>query len=176
MAYALLVGLTAQSSLFFSGIAVYWVRIPPLISGIMGGLGAGLLLNAIAFDLVPESDVMSQSQVAFWALAGAAIFIVLDNIIEKRFSGDGPGDAMGIVVGSVVDGIPESLILGMQIAAGDPIWCWLYGRNLNFQHPSSRCAISRFTKSRLEHYSHCRALAHGRHRMWCCGWVRVFSR
>ena len=37
-------------------------------------------------------------------------------MIERRF-GDESGP-LGIVVGSVVDGLPESLIFGMQVAAG----------------------------------------------------------
>lgn len=121
MGSAFAVGIAAQASLLVSGLAVYWVSVPNLISGVLAGLGAGLLINAIAFDLVPEADVLSGGQVAIWALVGAAIFIVGDRVIEQRFGDEGPGAAMGIVVGSVVDGVPESLILGMQIAAGSPI-------------------------------------------------------
>jgi hypothetical protein len=34
---------------------------------------------------------------------------------EARFGSEGAGGAMGIIVGSVVDGVPESLILGIQV-------------------------------------------------------------
>ena len=64
---------------------------------------------------------MSGWKVALWALTGAAIFIVGDKVLEKRFGSEGAGGAMGIVVGSVVDGVPESLILGTQIATGTAI-------------------------------------------------------
>jgi ZIP family zinc transporter len=51
-------------------------------------------------------------------LVGAAIFLGGDALVEKRFGDEGAGGAMGIVVGSVVDGVPESVIFGIQIAAG----------------------------------------------------------
>ena len=54
-------------------------------------------------------------------LIGVAIFLVGDRIVEKRFSDTGAGAAMGIVVGSVVDGVPESVIFGVQLATGFPL-------------------------------------------------------
>ena len=121
MGSALLLGLVAQSSLLFAGLLPYAVRVPALVSGILAGLGAGALISAIAFDLLPEADLLSDLEVALWALAGAAIFLVGDRVVEKRFGDEGAGGAMGIVVGSVVDGVPESLILGIQVSAGTPI-------------------------------------------------------
>jgi ZIP family zinc transporter len=41
--------------------------------------------------------------------------------VEGRFGGEGGSGALGIVVGAVVDGIPESVIFGIQIAAGQPL-------------------------------------------------------
>lgn len=121
MANAFLLGLAAQSSLLLSGLLVYWVTVPTIVSGLLAGLGAGALFSAIAFDLVPEADVLSAGSVALWALGGAAIFLIGDRLVEKKFGDEGAGGAMGIVVGSVVDGVPESVILGMQLAAGTPI-------------------------------------------------------
>jgi ZIP family zinc transporter len=47
--------------------------------------------------------------------------MVGDRVVEARFGGEGTGAAMGIVVGSVVDGVPESLIFGIQLATGFPV-------------------------------------------------------
>ena len=54
-------------------------------------------------------------------LGGAAVFLAGDAFIDKRFSGEGSGQAMGIVVGSIVDGVPESAIFGIQVATAYPI-------------------------------------------------------
>jgi hypothetical protein len=56
-----------------------------------------------------------------WFLIGAAIFVVSDRIVESKF-GEGDDVApLGIVVGSVVDEVPESIIFGSQIALGQVI-------------------------------------------------------
>jgi ZIP family zinc transporter len=122
MLQAFALGAIAQSSLLLSGFLPYVLRIPDRVIGVLAGIGAGALIAAVAFDLVPEA--MSLAEVALWFLVGAAIFIVADRIIEERFGGEGGGGgggALGIVLGSVVDGVPESLIFGIQLAAGIPI-------------------------------------------------------
>src|SRR6185503_16140164 len=109
----------AQSSLLLSGVIPYVTRIPDRIIGILAGVGAGALIAAVAFDLVPEA--LDVRETALWFLVGAGIFLVADHVIERRFGADGAGGALGIVLGSVVDGVPESLIFGIQLAAGVPL-------------------------------------------------------
>ena len=123
MLEAALFGAVAQSSLVLSGLVVYWVHVPPKVVGALAGFGAGALVAAIAFDLIPESETLSFPQSAMWLLIGAGVFVVSDRIVEARFGGEGGSStgALGIVVGAVVDGIPESLIFGIQLAGGQPI-------------------------------------------------------
>lgn len=122
MLNAILLGAAAQSSLILSGLVVYAVRVPPKVIGALAGLGAGALVSAIAFDLIPEGQVLDNAQLAVWLLLGAAVFVVSDRLVEARFGGEGGSSgALGIVVGAVVDGLPESLIFGIQIAAGLPL-------------------------------------------------------
>ncbi len=121
MLEALVLGTIAQSSLLLSGLLVYWVRVPTRVVGVLAGFGAGALISAIAFDLVPEAESLGPWEIVFWMLLGAAIFLGGDAIVERRFGDEGAGGAMGIVVGSVVDGVPESIIFGIQIAAGTPV-------------------------------------------------------
>lgn len=118
---AFALGGLAQSSLLLAGLAVYWVHPTKRVIGGLAGFGAGALVAAVAFDLIPEAQELDHFQLALWLLIGALVFVVADRIVEKKF---GEGDAagpLGIVVGSVVDGVPESLIFGIQIAAGTPI-------------------------------------------------------
>jgi ZIP family zinc transporter len=119
MLQAFALGAVAQSSLLLSGVIPYVMRIPDRIIGILAGVGAGALIAAVAFDLVPEA--LDIRETALWFLVGAGIFLVADHVIERRFGADGAGGALGIVLGSVVDGVPESLIFGIQLAAGTPI-------------------------------------------------------
>jgi len=119
---AFLLGCAAQFSLVLSGLIVYAVRVPPRVVGAIAGFGVGALVSAIAFDLIPETADLGDLETALWLLAGAVIYLVSDAIVERRFGGgDDGGSPLGIVVGAVVDGIPESLIFGIQIAAGETI-------------------------------------------------------
>ena len=122
MIQAALIGALAQSSLVLSGLAVYAVKVPRRFVGILAGYGAGALLGAVAFTLIPESEVLDTAESALWLLVGAAVFVIADRLVERRFGGEGGGGgAMGIVVGAVVDGVPESVIFGIQIASGQPL-------------------------------------------------------
>jgi len=115
-------GFLAQSSLLVAGLVVCWLTIPTKLVGILGGFGAGAMIAAVAFDLLPESELDIQPwQTGLWMMIGVAVFLVADQIVERRFGSSGSGGAMGIVVGSVVDGVPESMILGIQVGTGATI-------------------------------------------------------
>jgi ZIP family zinc transporter len=118
---ALGLGLIAQSSLLLAGVMVCWVKFPQQIVGILAGFGAGALIAAISFDLLAETTRLGSWQLALGMFAGVVIFIAGDRAVERRFGDQGTGGAMGIVVGSVVDGVPESIILGIQVATGIPL-------------------------------------------------------
>jgi ZIP family zinc transporter len=112
-------GVLAQSSLLLAGLLVCWVRVPTRLVGILAGFGAGAMISAIAYDLVPEAQAhIEEWETVLWMLIGVAIFLIGDWAVDKRFGTAGVGGAMGIVVGSVVDGVPESGIFGIQIGTG----------------------------------------------------------
>jgi ZIP family zinc transporter len=112
-------GFLAQSSLLVAGLLVCWVKVPTKLVGILGGFGAGAMIAAVSFDLLPEAEAHIEPwQTGVWMLVGVAVFLLADAFVERRFGSEGPGGAMGIVVGSVVDGVPESAILGIQVGAG----------------------------------------------------------
>jgi zinc transporter, ZIP family len=118
---AFLLGGLAQSSLLLAGLAVYWFRFSARVIGSLAGFGAGALVAAVAFTLIPESSDLSHAETSLWLLIGAVVFLLSDRFVESRFGGGDAGSPLGIVVGSVVDGVPESLIFGIQIAIGQAI-------------------------------------------------------
>jgi zinc transporter, ZIP family len=119
---ALGLGLLGASSLLLAGLFACWVDVPARLVGIMAGFGAGALIAAISFDLIPEAqEQLGHWQFALWMMIGVAVFLLADRFVEKRFGQAGVGAAMGIVVGSVVDGVPESLIFGIQVGTAFPI-------------------------------------------------------
>jgi zinc transporter, ZIP family len=114
-------GVIAQSSLLLAGLLVLWVTVPPKAVGMLAGLGAGALISAVSFDLIVEAEELSEWQFGLWMLVGVGVFLGGDWIVERRFGSEGSGGSMGIVVGSVVDGVPECVIFGIQLATGLPL-------------------------------------------------------
>jgi ZIP family zinc transporter len=115
---AFALGGLAQSSLLLAGMAVYWVRPTTRVIGGLAGFGAGALVGAVAFDLIPQAEALAYWELAIWLLAGALIFVVADNFVEKKYGDGDDAGPLGIVVGSVVDGVPESIIFGVQVGLG----------------------------------------------------------
>jgi ZIP family zinc transporter len=114
-------GIAAQSSLLLAGLLACWIKVPPKVIGALAGFGAGALIAAVSFDLVAEAEELSNWEFALWMLIGVAVFLAGDWVVERRFGSEGAGASMGIVVGSVVDGVPESVIFGIQLATGYPL-------------------------------------------------------
>lgn len=125
MLESFLLGALGQASLVAAGLAAYVLRLPTWVIGSLAGYGAGSLLGAVAFELVPEASELPGLESALWLLVGAGVFVVADTVVERRFGGDDAShegsSPMGIVVGSVVDGVPESVIFGIGIASGNPV-------------------------------------------------------
>lgn len=119
MLNALAISFAAQAPLILGGLLVYWFKIPTKWVGWLGGYGAGALFSAIAFTLIPDADTMKPLLVMAWLMVGAVVFAGLDHLVEKRY-GEKAG-AMGIVLGSIIDGVPECVIFGIQIATGQAI-------------------------------------------------------
>ena len=101
------------------------------VIGLIMGFGAGVLISAVSFDLIEEAAEKSSGEGAIVAglFAGCAVFFVGDQLID-RFGGsqrkDADGDQEGgsplaIVLGTVLDGIPESMVIGLTIYEGGAV-------------------------------------------------------
>ena len=127
-------GALAASSLLIGALIAMQVHISVRVIGAIMGFGAGVLISAVAFDLVEDSyDLAGGGRaVGFGLIAGCATFAVGNFLIAKLGGsqrkdptgpgeGDGGGDsggALGIVLGSVLDGIPESMVIGLTLVGG----------------------------------------------------------
>jgi ZIP family zinc transporter len=95
--------------------------------GLIMGFGAGALLSAIAYELIPESALGSWKMgLAF--LIGALAFFGADWLVDHRggsdrkdITGETSGSGSAIFIGTLLDNIPESIILGMSLALGGSI-------------------------------------------------------
>src|SRR5215203_1403763 len=93
--------------------------------------GAGALISAISFDLFEEAAITTERKsVAFVGLAvGALVYFGGDWMLDRRggdgrkdIEGDQEGaDGEGIAPGSVLDGIPESFVIGGSLLTGGSV-------------------------------------------------------
>jgi zinc transporter, ZIP family len=94
--------------------------------GLAIAFGSGALIAAVAYELVLEAFETSVNFAATGFAAGAVAFYAGDWIIDRRGGhgrkkmerGDGLAEAASaIVLGTVLDGIPESFVLGASLKA-----------------------------------------------------------
>ena len=121
-------GLLAGSSLVVGGVVALRFRIPQTVLGLIMGFGAGVLISAVAYELVGEAFDTSAGSggVALGLFAGAGAFFVGDVLIARmgghgRKSSGGEqeaGSALAIMLGIVLDGIPESIVIGLGLLGG----------------------------------------------------------
>jgi ZIP family zinc transporter len=119
--------LAAGALLIGAGLALT-LPLRPRVTGLIMGFGAGALIAAVAYELVPESEVEG-AWVVLALVAGALTFFVGDVVVDRRGgkgrkklahpAADGGGRA--IFLGTLLDGVPESLILGMSLSVGGSI-------------------------------------------------------
>jgi zinc transporter, ZIP family len=132
MGEAFLWGLLGGAALLIGALLSFGSFISSRVLGWTMAFGAGVLISAVAFDLVEEAftTATQDSNVVGWGLlAGAVTFFLGDAAIDrigganrKRSSGAQQGDSpFGIVLGAVLDGIPESIVLGATLLTGEGI-------------------------------------------------------
>ena len=97
-------------------------------TGLIMGIGAGALVAAIAYELVPESILGGWGMGLAFGL-GAVAFFVGDWVVDHRGGEDRKdiagsaesGSGAAIFIGTLLDNIPESIILGMGLALGGAV-------------------------------------------------------
>jgi ZIP family zinc transporter len=124
-------GCLAASSLVIGAVIALLFRIDTRAVGLIMGFGAGVLISAVAFDLVEEAvdKASGHGAVLVGIFAGCGVFFGGDWLID-RSGGDNRKDAAGaqesgsalaIVLGTVLDGIPESMVIGLTIFEGGAV-------------------------------------------------------
>ena len=93
--------------------------IPERAVGFVMAFGAGVLISAVAFDLTEEAITIGGGVAAALGLgAGALVYFGGDRLIDRGGSGDSDDDPRGIVLGALLDGIPESAAIGLTLLSG----------------------------------------------------------
>ncbi len=127
MISAFLWGGLAASSLLI-GYLVARFQLSNRTIGLIMGFGGGALISAIAYELVPESEIGGWGMAVSFVM-GALVFFAGDWLVghrggrhRKTIAGkQEEGSGAAVFIGTLLDNIPESLVLGMGLALGGSI-------------------------------------------------------
>lgn len=127
---------------FFSGGALvvgaaigYFVNIPNRVVAHIMAFGSGVLISALSFELMDEAyKVAGLIPTATGFLLGAAIYASANRLLShfgakhRKRSGDlhpskdsDGGSGLSIALGALLDGVPESIAIGLSILHGGAV-------------------------------------------------------
>lgn len=124
-------GAFAASSLLIGALIALRFRISLRWIGLIMAFGSGVLISAVAFELIQESFDLSGGGggVVVGLFAGCFVFFFGDELIgrmggagrKKPTGAEESGNGLAIVLGAVLDGVPESMVIGLTLIQGGSI-------------------------------------------------------
>src|SRR4051794_19004234 len=133
-ALAALWGGVAGSALLIGAALGYTVDIPRRLIAAVMAFGAGVLISALAFDLMDEAyrrGGFDSTSIGF--VAGAIVYTLATLAVNRRggkhrkrshaqpTESDDPGSGLALAIGALVDGIPESIAIGISMIQGGAV-------------------------------------------------------
>src|SRR4051812_21890767 len=128
-------GLLAGSALLIGAAVGYFARLPQRLIAAVMAFGAGTLISALAFDLMDEAYRRGGFDSTALGFVGGSIVYTLANWAlahhgakHRKRSGDQQpseqdvdGSGLAIAVGALLDGVPESIVIGVSLIAGGAV-------------------------------------------------------
>ena len=125
-------GLVGGLALVLGALVAWLVRVPPRVVGAIMAFGGGVLISALACELVDEAERTGGLGPTIGGFLGGAVVYSLANAglarrgaRHRKRSGDqqpsedeAAGSGAAIAVGALLDGIPESVVLGLSLLGG----------------------------------------------------------
>jgi ZIP family zinc transporter len=130
MAEAVFWAFVAASTLFVGAAIAIVLRPSSGVTGLVMAFGAGALISAAAYELVLDAlEDVSGALFAISFAVGGLTFFIGDVLItrgggrsRKRSTGEQADDSpLSIVLGAALDGIPESIVLGLSVVIGGTV-------------------------------------------------------
>jgi len=135
---ALFWGGLGASALLVGAVTAFRFDVPKRVQGLILAFGAGTLIGAVAYELFEEAVDLSVSgvDVAIGFGLGATVFYLGSLAIDRLSrppteAPETPGgmaskrdprtSGLALVLGAVLDGIPESVVLGLSLLAGQGV-------------------------------------------------------
>lgn len=128
-------GFLAGAALLLGAAVGYFARVPQRLIAAIMAFGSGLLISALSFDLMDEAYRRGGFRAtALGFLGGAVAYTAVNGWLarqgakhRKRSGGRQPserearGSGTAIAVGALLDGIPESIVIGLSLLEGGTV-------------------------------------------------------
>lgn len=128
-------GLVAGSALLIGAALGFYVKISQRLIAAVMAFGSGVLISALSFDLMDEAYKRGGfDSTAIGFVGGAAVYTAANWLVNKKGakhrkrSGEqqsseeeDSGSGLGIAVGALLDGIPESIVIGVSMISGGAV-------------------------------------------------------
>lgn len=125
-------GFVAGAALLVGSLLGLYARASTRTIGLVMGFGAGVLMSAVAFELTLEGfEGAGHVATVSGLVAGALVFFAGDWVIDSRGghrrksptqqTHASAGGAMALVLGALLDGIPESAAIGSSLVGGTAV-------------------------------------------------------
>lgn len=121
-------GLLAASSLLVGAAIGVFCTLPRKVVASIMAYGSGVLIAAICFEQIPEARRLGGDVPTLIGMcAGGAVFVLasqwLEHLQRRCKSSGGAGSVLGLLIaaGAFLDGIPESLGLGLGLLDGGSV-------------------------------------------------------
>src|SRR3712207_5941243 len=117
-------GFVGGASLLVGALIGLYVGVPQRVIAIAVAVGAGVLVASVAFELMEEAFIMGGIYAAsIGILLGALAFFAADWMVcyaggkHRKRSGSQQmgGSSTAITIGAIMDGIPESIAIGVSL-------------------------------------------------------------
>ncbi len=129
-------GLLGGGALVLGALVAWFVRVPQTVIASVMAFGSGVLISAVAFDLMAEAaETGGLTTSAVGVVGGALAYLAANAALarhgarHRKRSGSDPdedqpseqeqsGSGAAIAIGALLDGVPESVVLGLSLVGG----------------------------------------------------------
>jgi ZIP family zinc transporter len=128
-------GLLAGLALLIGAFVAWFIKVPVRIIAAIMAFGSGVLISALSFELMDEAyKTGGLYSAAAGFISGAALFTGINYLLSlkgakhrKRSGNQQPnesesdGSGLTLAVGALIDGIPESIVIGLSMLKGGAV-------------------------------------------------------